>query len=116
MPLRFRRSIHILPGIRLNFSKRGVSTSIGVKGAHVTLGHGKTRTTVGLPGTGLSFTYIEGARKAQQDAPGKAQPHAVSSLPQPAPRARLPWAIARLAVFACILAIAGRIVWLLVHS
>ena len=29
MGFRFRRSIKILPGIRLNFGKRGVSTSIG---------------------------------------------------------------------------------------
>ena len=38
---RFRRSIKILPGIRLNVGKRGVSTSIGVRGAHITVGHGQ---------------------------------------------------------------------------
>lgn len=34
--------------------KSGVSTSLGVRGAHVTLGHGKVR--VGVAGTGFSYT------------------------------------------------------------
>ena len=38
MGFRFRRTIKILPVIRLNVGKRGVSTSIGVRGAHVTVG------------------------------------------------------------------------------
>gem|GEM_PF-5227109 len=58
---RFRRTVKILPGIRLNLSRSGVSTSIGVRGAHVTLGHGKVRTTVGLPGSGLSYSHVEKA-------------------------------------------------------
>ena len=70
---RFRRSIKLLPGIRLNIGKRGVSTSIGVRGAHVTLGHGKLRETVGLPGTGLSYTHVEGAHQAHQEGHGEAQ-------------------------------------------
>jgi hypothetical protein len=77
MGFRFRRSLRILPGIRLNFGKRGVSTSIGVKGAHITVGHGKVRETVGLPGTGLSYTHVEGMHQAHQDAPGEAQPAVV---------------------------------------
>jgi len=59
MGFRFRRSVKILPGIRLNFSRRGISTSIGVRGAHVTLGKNGVRTTVGLPGSGLSYTHLE---------------------------------------------------------
>ena len=38
MGFRFHRSIRLLPGIRLNFGKRGISASIGVRGAHVTYG------------------------------------------------------------------------------
>jgi hypothetical protein len=55
MGFRFRRSIRILPGIRLNLGKRPTSVSLGVRGAHVTMrpGH-KVRATVGVPGTGLS--------------------------------------------------------------
>lgn len=58
MGFRFQKRIRILPGITLNLSKKGVSTSIGTRGARVTLGHGKTRTTVGIPGSGLSHTTI----------------------------------------------------------
>ena len=32
---------------------------MGVTGARTTLGHGQTRTTVGLPGTGLSHTTLQ---------------------------------------------------------
>jgi Protein of unknown function (DUF4236) len=63
MGFRFHRSIKILPGIRLNFGKRGISTSIGVRGAHVTFGKAGTRTTVGLPGSGLSFTHLDKQRR-----------------------------------------------------
>jgi hypothetical protein len=59
MGFRFRRSIKLFPGLRLNFGKRGISTSIGVRSAHVTYGPTGTRTTVGLPGTGLSYTHLD---------------------------------------------------------
>jgi hypothetical protein len=69
MGLRFHRSIKLLPGIRLNFGKRGISTSIGVRGAHVTFGKTGTRTTVGLPGSGLSYTHMETSRTIGVDPP-----------------------------------------------
>jgi hypothetical protein len=56
MGLRFRRRFTIGPGLRLNVSKSGISTSVGRRGLWFTLGHGKTRETVGLPGSGLSYT------------------------------------------------------------
>ena len=37
----FRESIEILPGIRLNFGRRGVGASIGVKGLHLGFGGGR---------------------------------------------------------------------------
>jgi hypothetical protein len=57
MGFRFRRSIRILPGVRLNIGKRGVSTSIGGRGHWLTFG-GKRKPTVslGVPGTGLRYT------------------------------------------------------------
>jgi hypothetical protein len=82
MGFRFRRSIKILPGIRLNIGKRGVSTSIGVRGAHVTLGHGQVRETVGLPGTGLSYTHVDGTHQTAANALGEAQRPAVPVLPK----------------------------------
>jgi hypothetical protein len=62
MGLRFFRRIRIAPGVTVNLSKSGVSTTLGTRGAHVTLGHGKVRETVGLPGTGLSYTSSDPAR------------------------------------------------------
>jgi hypothetical protein len=56
MGWRFHRSVRIVPGLRLNFSKRGVSASVGQRGAWATLGRRGVRTTVGLPGSGLSYT------------------------------------------------------------
>lgn len=56
MGFRFRKRIKILPGIWFNLSKSGISTSIGGKGVTVNLKDGKTKTTVGLPGTGMSYS------------------------------------------------------------
>ncbi len=53
--LRFRKSIGILPGVKVNLSKTGVSTSVGGKGATLNVGHGKRMVTLGIPGTGLSY-------------------------------------------------------------
>ena len=55
MTLRLQRRIGIVPGVRLNISKSGASVSIGERGARVTLGK-VPRFTVGLPGTGISYT------------------------------------------------------------
>lgn len=56
MGLRFRKSINI-GGARVNISKKGIGGSIGVKGARLTkTADGKTRKTVGIAGTGISYT------------------------------------------------------------
>lgn len=70
MGFRFRRRIRIAPGIRLNVSKSGVSTSLGGHGFTVNLGRGKTRTTVGLPGTGISYseTAMPGTGRGRSSA------------------------------------------------
>lgn len=59
MGLRFTKRIKIAPGVTLNLSKSGISTSVGPRGAKVTVGHGQTRYTAGIPGTGLSHTTVE---------------------------------------------------------
>ncbi len=70
MGFRFRRSIRILPGLRLNLGKRSASVSVGVRGAHVTFGGPSgTRTTVGIPGSGLSYTEVSKPAHAPPDAP-----------------------------------------------
>ena len=69
--MRFQKRIKIAPGICLNLSRKGVSTSLGVPGARVTYGHGQKRTTVGLPGTGISHSEVE--RIAPAESPPPAQ-------------------------------------------
>lgn len=56
---RLFRRIKIAPGVTINVSKSGLSTSLGPRGAKVTLGHGRIRKTVGLPGTGVYYTSTE---------------------------------------------------------
>jgi hypothetical protein len=56
MGFRFHRTVRLLPGLRLNLSKSGVSASVGTRGAWLTFGRNGTRTTVGIPGTGISYT------------------------------------------------------------
>lgn len=49
----FRKRVKVLPGLWLNFSKSGISTTIGAKGANMNLGKRGVYGTVGIPGTGL---------------------------------------------------------------
>lgn len=54
MPVRIRKSINIFPGVKLNFSKGGVSFTVGTKGYHLNFSKRGVRQTVGLPGSGIS--------------------------------------------------------------
>lgn len=69
MGLRFRKSFKIAPGVRVNVGKKSIGISAGVKGARVSVNSsGRKTTTVGIPGTGLSYQKTEkigGAKKAQ---------------------------------------------------
>ena len=56
MGLRFRRRLGTMPGVSLNLSKSGVSASIGTRGAVVNVSGRGTRTTIGLPGSGISWS------------------------------------------------------------
>jgi hypothetical protein len=58
MSFRFQRRIRILPGLRLNVSKTGISWTVGTRGASVTSRDGKLTGNVGLPGTGLSYRKL----------------------------------------------------------
>jgi tetratricopeptide (TPR) repeat protein len=54
MSLRFRRSMKLLPGVRLNFNKDSVGMSFGVPGARYTINSkGRQTVSTGIPGTGL---------------------------------------------------------------
>ena len=56
MGFRFSRSLRLAPGIRVNLSKSGSSLSLGRRGATLNFSKRGTRATVGLPGTGLSYS------------------------------------------------------------
>ena len=58
MGFRFRRSVKIMSGVRINLGKKGASVSVGRRGANMTMGKTGIRTTVGLPGSGLSYTKL----------------------------------------------------------
>lgn len=70
MGFRFRRSVRLMPGVRLNFSRGGVSASVGGPGARVNIGKRGVRGTVGLPGTGLSYSTLLARPPRQQALPG----------------------------------------------
>lgn len=54
MATRFRKTVTLIPGIRMNISKSGVSYSFGPRGSTVSFGKRGTYVNVGIPGTGLS--------------------------------------------------------------
>ena len=71
MSLRFRKSMKLLPGVRLNFSKETVGLSFGVPGARYTINSKGRRTiSTGLPGTGIYNveTISSGTRSASARA------------------------------------------------
>ena len=67
MGFRFRKSIKICKGVRLNFNKNSVGLSIGGKGYCYTINSKGRRTAhVGIPGTGLSYS-VSSSRKRDND-------------------------------------------------
>lgn len=57
MGIRFRKSINLGGGFRINISKSGVGYSWGTKGYRITkTANGNIRETYSLPGTGISYT------------------------------------------------------------
>ena len=79
MGLRLFRRIRIAPGISLNLSKSGFSTSFGVRGAHVTVGPRGVRRTVGLPGTGVYYTSTSSSGSRPRAGTHEAEHDAVAS-------------------------------------
>ena len=53
MAWNYRKRITIAPGVRLNVSKKGVSTTFGMRGASINMGKNGTYFNTGIPGTGI---------------------------------------------------------------
>jgi Protein of unknown function (DUF4236) len=67
MPIRIRKSINLFPGVKMNFSKGGVSISVGRKGFHLNFSKRGVRQTVGLPGSGISESSYIFKNKEDED-------------------------------------------------
>lgn len=64
MSLRFRKSIKILPGVKVNISKKGISSiGLGKSGASINLNKKGIRTNIGIPGTGISYSKFHPNKK-----------------------------------------------------
>lgn len=57
MGFNFRKSFKIAPGLKVNVTKKGISSlSVGKNGARVNVGKKGVKTTIGVPGTGFSYS------------------------------------------------------------
>jgi hypothetical protein len=69
MGFRFRKSIKLLPGIRLNVGKKGInSVSVGGRRATTNIGKHGAHTTYSISGTGIS--YRTGSHKSGSGTTG----------------------------------------------
>ena len=73
MGLRFRKRIRLFSGLTVNLSRSGVSTSIGTPGATLNVGGTRgARVTVGIPGTGVSYSErLDSTAEQQHGAPAQ---------------------------------------------
>ncbi len=72
MGLKFRKSIKVAPGVKLNLNTKSSSVTLGTKGAHCTVNTtGKKTTSVGIPGTGISYVSTTGGDKKQETKSNK---------------------------------------------
>ena len=56
MGFSFRKRLKIMKGLYLNFSKNGISTSVGGPGATLNFGKNGTRVTTSIPGTSIRYS------------------------------------------------------------
>ena len=72
MGFRFRKSIKLAPGIKLNLTGKGISSvSLGKNGAKVNISKKGTRSTIGIPGSGLSYSSYSPRKKATTPQQGQ---------------------------------------------
>ena len=71
MGFRFQKRLSILPGVRINLSKGGVSTSLGPRGADVNIGRNGVTTNAGIPGHRPVLSLQAGRAWRQAWHPGR---------------------------------------------
>jgi tetratricopeptide (TPR) repeat protein len=77
MSIRFRRSMKLIPGVRLNINKDSLGLSFGVPGARYSVNtKGRRTASVGIPGTGLYSvqTLSSGRKSSRASSPEVYQP------------------------------------------
>lgn len=80
MGFRFRKSINLGGGFKVNLSKSGIGYSWGTKGARITkTAKGTKRTTLNIPGTDISYVSETSGKKHSQGRTSQAQ--AIQSQP-----------------------------------
>lgn len=80
MGFQARKSFKIMPGVRMTVTPRGVSASVGVKGARMSVNSkGRVTQTLGIPGTGISH------QKTVVSSSGAGRPTNAAAAPAPAP-------------------------------
>ncbi|MBQ7800955.1 MAG: DUF4236 domain-containing protein [Oscillospiraceae bacterium] len=68
MGFRYRKSINLGGGFRVNLNTKGIGYSWGTKGYRVTkAADGRTRQTVTIPGTGISYVDEHNAKRQQSN-------------------------------------------------
>lgn len=74
--MRFRKSIKVAPGVKVNLNKSSISVTTGTKGLHHTVSSNGSRTTsAGILGTGVSYAKTtrsssSNSKKSTTDDPG----------------------------------------------
>lgn len=72
MSWRFRQSFKVIPGLRLNLSRSGLSASIGGAPFTINVGPHGVMGTASIPGTGVSYRHHFGATPQTYDVPPSA--------------------------------------------
>src|SRR2546427_344766 len=70
----FRKSLNLGGGLRINFSRRGIGASAGVRGLRFGVGPRGKRLQISLPGTGIYYRKDEGwGPQARSTVPSRFQ-------------------------------------------
>lgn len=79
MGVRFRKSIKVAPGVKVNLNKKSTSVTVGGRGAHYTINSKGTKTTsVGIPGTGISYSETTSSNSSKKKTSTTTSKHPTS--------------------------------------
>jgi hypothetical protein len=89
MPVRFRKTFTLFPGVKVNLSKGGMSISVGRRGFTLNFSKHGIRQTTGLPGSGISHTsYLFKNEDDDKEKENEKEEHASDADAHPKKRTR----------------------------